>query len=190
MGKNSAMLKVFFSAYRKKDDALKSVLPKSYVKNIYSIDYNSLKEKGIKNLVFDIDNTIMPVNDINVTDELKNFINDLKKEFNICILSNNNKDRVEPVKKELDVYALHKANKPNKEAYDSICKILNTDGSNTAMIGDQMLSDIVFANNYGLYSILVEPYKNKYDIKTDTSRVLQNILMKRLKDKITRYKYY
>ena len=53
-----------------------------------------------------------------------------------------------------------------------------------------MLSDIVFANKYKLYSILVEPVKNKYDIKTGTSRVLQNIIMKKLKSKIERYKYF
>ena len=190
MGKNRAMLKVFFKAYKKDKEALDLVIPKHYIKDIYSINYNELKKTGYKNIVFDIDNTIMPVNDIKVESKLKDFMEELKKDFNICVLSNNNEKRVKPVQDVLDVYSIHEAKKPNKEAYDKICKVLNTDGKDTIMIGDQMLSDIVFANRYGLYSILVEPYKNKYDIKTGTSRVLQNILMKRLKDKIQRYKYY
>ena len=52
-----------------------------------------------------------------------------------------------------------------------------------------MLTDIVFGNTYKLYTILVEPYKKKYDIKTGTSRILQNILMKRIPE-IKRYHYY
>ena len=190
MGKNTAMLKIFFRALRNDSKTVDLVIPKSYVKSIYDIDYEMLKKNKIKNIVFDIDNTIMPVNDIYVDKNLNEFIDDLKKDFNICILSNNNKKRVVPVQKVLDVYAIYEANKPNKEAYDKICDILDTNGKNTALVGDQMLSDIVFANSYGLYSILVEPFKNKYDIKTGTSRVLQNILMKRLKNKIQRYKYY
>ena len=55
------------------------------------------------------------------------------------------------------------------------------------MIGDQMLSDIVGANKYGIYTILVDPLENKYDIKTGTSRVLQNIMMKKIKFKQGNY---
>lgn len=190
MGKNSAMLKVFLKAMKKDKNAVSLVTPKSYVKSIYDIDYKCLKKMGYKNLVFDIDNTIMPVNDINVQDKLKNFIEGLKKDFKVCILSNNNISRVNPVKESLNVLSLANAKKPNIEAYNALIKLLDTDGSDIVMIGDQMLSDIVFANKYKLYSILVEPYDNKYDIKTGTSRVLQNILMKKLKDKIKRYDYY
>ena len=35
--------------------------PDIYAKNIYTINYNKLKDKGIKCLVFDLDNTLIPV---------------------------------------------------------------------------------------------------------------------------------
>ena len=114
----------------------------------------------------------------------------MKNKFNICILSNNNEARVNPVKEILKVKGFANAKKPSKYAYDKALHLLNSSSNNTVMVGDQMLSDIVFANKYKLYSILVEPVKNKYDIKTGTSRVLQNIIMKRLKSKIKRYKYF
>jgi len=55
-----------------------------------------------------------------------------------------------------------------------------------------MLTDIKGANEYELYSILVEPVANKYDIKTGTSRVLQNIMVKKLENKniFHRNRYY
>ena len=114
----------------------------------------------------------------------------MKNKFNICILSNNNEARVNPVKEKLKVKGFANAKKPSKYAYDKALNLLNSSSNNTVMVGDQMLSDIVFANKYKLYSILVEPVKNKYDIKTGTSRVLQNIIMKKLKSKIERYKYF
>ena len=190
MGKNKDMLKIFFKVMKNDKDTIELVTPKNYVKSIKDINYKYLKEHNYKNIIFDIDNTIMPVNDINVEKELIDFMNTLKKDFNICILSNNGDWRVNPVKEKLEVLGFANAKKPSKYAYDKALELLHSNAENTVMVGDQMLSDIVFANRYKLYSILVEPYKNKYDIKTGTSRVLQNILMKRLKDKITRYRYY
>ena len=35
--------------------------PDIYAKNIFEIDYEKLKNKGIKCLVFDLDNTLVPV---------------------------------------------------------------------------------------------------------------------------------
>lgn len=190
MGKNRDMLNIFFKSLKKDKKAIGLITPNSYRKNIYEIDYKALKEQGYKHLIFDIDNTIMPVNDINVSKELKTFFSELKKDFTICLVSNNNEDRVNPVKEKLNVLGLGDAKKPKKEAYDKSLKLLNGTKKDTVMIGDQMLSDIVGGNRYGLYTILVEPFENKYDIKTGTSRVLQNILMNRLKEKIERYKYY
>ena len=190
MSKNKEMFNIFIKVLKNDNNAIKLVVPKKYVKSIKDIDYKELFNKGYKNLIFDIDNTIMPVNDINVTKDLKDFFEKLKKNFNICILSNNGEQRVEPVKKALGVKGFANATKPSKNAYNKALKLLNSNDSNTVMIGDQMLSDIVFANRYNLYSILVEPYKRKYDIKTGTSRFLQNIIMRKIKNKIKRYNYY
>ena len=81
------------------------------------------------------------------------------------------------------MFYLYEAKKPNKQAYDKALAILDSNNDNTVMIGDQMLSDINGANEYGLYTILVDPLTNKYDIKTGTSRLLQNIMIKKLEKK-------
>lgn len=190
MGKNKDMLHTFFKILKNDEKYIKLIMPKHYVKNIYDIDYQQLKKDGYINLIFDIDNTIMPVNDINVDEKLYNFFANLKKEFNICVLSNNKEWRVNPVKDKLKVNGFPNAKKPSKYALDKALELLHSDIKNTAMIGDQMLSDIVFANKFGLLPILVESYKNKYDIKTGTSRILQNIIMKKLKKQIKRYNYF
>ena len=46
-------------------------VPDVYKKSIYDINYNLLKEKGIKCLLFDLDNTLVPYNIKEVNDKLK-----------------------------------------------------------------------------------------------------------------------
>ena len=41
---------------------MQNFIPDMYQKSIYDIDYKKLKEKGIKCLLFDLDNTLVPVN--------------------------------------------------------------------------------------------------------------------------------
>ena len=182
--KNLEMLKVFIGVMNNNKEITNQIIPNSYVSDVYSIDYKKLYKKGYNNLIFDIDNTILPVNSVEVPDKLVKLFNKLSKEkFKICIVSNNKLERVLPVATILDVFYLYEAKKPNKQAYDKALAILDSNNDNTVMIGDQMLSDINGANEYGLYTILVDPLTNKYDIKTGTSRLLQNIMIKKLEKK-------
>lgn len=173
------MLKVFFKVLSNDKKNTDLIIPNSYVKDVYSIDYKGLYKKGYRNIIFDIDNTILPVNEVSIPDELVKLFKSISN-FNICIVSNNSLERVLPVAKTLDVLYLYDAKKPNKQAFDKALNILESTVENTIMVGDQMLTDIKGANEYGLYSILVDPVDNKYDIKTGTSRVLQNIMIKKM----------
>lgn len=184
MPKNFTMLKTFIKVMYGKDT---SIIPNTYTKDIYSIDYKTLKQKKMTNLIFDIDNTILKVNSVEISPKLKKLFSQIDKDFNICIVSNNKKERVLPVAQILNCNYIFEAKKPNKEAFDKALNILKAKKENTVMIGDQMLSDIVGANKYGIYTILVDPLENKYDIKTGTSRVLQNIMMKKIKFKQGNY---
>ena len=125
MSKNKEMLNIFFKIMKNDKKSIDLVTPKNYVKSIKDIDYKKLLDNGYKNLIFDIDNTIMPVNDINVTKDLKEFFENLKKDFNICILSNNGEERVAPVKEALQVKGFANAKKPSKHAYDKALELID-----------------------------------------------------------------
>ena len=191
--KNIKMLKCFFEVMKGNKEETDKVIPNMYAKDIYSIDYKFLKKHGLNNLIFDIDNTIMEVNSISVDDKLIDFFKSLEKQkFNICIMSNNGRERVLPVARALETDYMFKAQKPTPHSFNKALTILNSKKETTAMIGDQMLTDVKGANDFGIYSILVEPVSNKYDIKTGTSRILQNIMTKKLEkqDKFKRNSYY
>ena len=185
MGKNIKMLKIYHKVLRNNQEEIKLVIPRMYAKNFYTIDFKYLLEKDIKNLIIDIDGTILPADDVNVPNVLMEKVRLLKENgFNICLVSNNKKARVEPVAKLLNVKYLYEAKKPLKECYDKALEILDTsDLTKIAMIGDQMLTDIYGANTYGIYSILVKPISKKNNIGTFINRCLQNRVEKHLKKK-------
>ena len=185
MGKNIKMLKVYRQVLRGNKYEIDKVIPKMYAKTFYTINFKELKDNNIKSLIIDIDGTILPADDTMVPIVLKKKFDILKaNDFNIVLVSNNNKDRVEPVASVLDVKYLYKANKPLKECYDKVLEMLDDkDLSKVAMIGDQMLTDVYGANSYGLYSVLVDPVSKKNNIGTFVNRCLQNRIEKYLRKK-------
>ena len=54
--------------------------PDIYAKNIFEIDYEKLKSKGIKCLVFDLDNTLVPVKSSVADEKVKALFTTLKKQ--------------------------------------------------------------------------------------------------------------
>ncbi len=190
MGKNKEMLKTFIKILKNDKCSSELVIPNSYQKNIYTIPYESLYKRGYKNLLFDIDNTIMPANSTEVSPELKEFFTTKLQKFNICLVSNNSYKRVYPVAQELQVPFLSRAGKPKEEAFMKSLQLLHSTKTNTVIIGDQMLTDIVGGNRYGLYTILVDPFIKHYDLKIGINRILQLIIMKKLQNKIQQKHYY
>ena len=52
---------------------MKLYKPKWYQKSIYDIDYHKLKEKGIKYLIFDLDNTLGKIDEEECSMKVKVF---------------------------------------------------------------------------------------------------------------------
>ena len=67
---------------------------KSYYKSIHEINFNRLKEKGIKLLIIDLDNTLGTVKEKVISKEKEDLILELKKDFTIVVASNNSRMRV------------------------------------------------------------------------------------------------
>ena len=56
-------------------------IPNEYKKDVSSIDFNSLKMKGMDIFFFDLDNTLADYETHHATDELKSIINNVKTVF-------------------------------------------------------------------------------------------------------------
>lgn len=137
-------------------------IPDIYQKSIYDIDYKALQKTGIKCLIFDLNNTIAPLN-VPVPDnkmkDLFAYLGNLG--FKVVILSNGSKARVEPFKEKLNVDSAFKSGKPNTKKYQKVLHLYSFEVHEVASIGDQLTTDIYASNKMGFKSILVNPISTK-----------------------------
>lgn len=158
--------------------------PDLYIKNIYSLDLDILLKKNIKGLLVDLDNTLMPWNSYHVNDKLQDWVNSfLEHGISLCIISNNRYSRIKHCADKLGLPAVTKAMKPRKRAFMKGLEILGTDPTQTAIIGDQIFTDIFGANRMGLFTILVEPISENEFVGTKILRFIEQILLKKMKEK-------
>lgn len=172
---------------------MEKFLPDMYQKDIYSVNYDKLKNKDIKLLVFDFDNTIVDKKGLNPDKKLIAFFQKLKKSFNVIVISNTLKsEKIVNFCTKCDLKFVRKALKPLKSGYKRINKEQKYESSSVAAIGDQLLTDIWGAKRMGYFTILVDPIGIDDTSFTKINRIVEVRLYQKLKQKFNfeKGKYY
>ena len=158
----------------------KYFMPDLYLNDIYEISPEMLKSKGIKAVLLDIDNTLVTYDDPMPTESVLNWLEALKNEgINAAFISNNHKERVELFNSELGFFATWDSGKPFIKCHRRAMAELGTDTSNTAVIGDQIFTDVWSGKRLGLYAILVKPIKDKTSLVNRSKRALEKPILRR-----------
>jgi HAD superfamily phosphatase (TIGR01668 family) len=139
-------------------DWLKILEPKEIVKDIHAIDFKRLKKQGISALLLDIDDTLIPRIQNDVSPQVFEWVVSRKEEgFKLCLTSNSRHPlRVKYIADTLGVPSIHLSLKPLPFSFWNSMQLLGSTPQTTAMIGDQLFMDILGANLLGIYSIFVE----------------------------------
>ena len=172
---------------------MEKYLPDIYQKSIYTVDYSKLLSHGVKYLLFDLDNTIVPPDYTEMPQKAKDLFTGLKqKGFKVIIFSNSPKFKVHPLKKFLGVDAYYSCHKPFSYKFKKVMHDYKTDITQMAIIGDQLLTDIRGGNKIGITTILVNPISNKDHFYTKIGRYYENYLMNKMLDKniFSKGRYY
>ncbi len=133
--------------------------PKIWIKSVLSIDKEFLDKHGIKALILDMDNTLSmhkhPEPEKGVMEWL-----DKMRELGIPmrVVSNNTEKRVAPLAKKLGLPYCYFGCKPLTFGISKAVKLMGVPAKNTAVIGDQIFTDIIAGNLKGTITILVEPF--------------------------------
>ncbi len=152
-------------------------LPDIYKKNIFDINYDKLKKKGIKCLIFDLDNTLALIDSVKVESNVKELITNLKKSFLVIIVSNSPKRRVSKFSEDLDVDSYPFALKPTIRTLKKIKSKYYLESKNIAIIGDQFITDMGYGYKGNITKIFVDPLTVK-DLKiTNINRYLEEKIM-------------
>jgi|SRR5690625_2003424 len=142
---------------------LKSFLPNEHVQSFTDIQPEVLREKGIKGIITDLDNTLVAWDVKDASPEVIEWFQLMKDhEIKITIISNNKQERVKIFSEPLGTPFVYSARKPLSRAFKTAAKEMGLKKEEVVVIGDQVLTDVLGGNNAGFYTILVVPI-----VKTD-----------------------
>lgn len=153
--------------------------PTMYRKNIFDIDYQKLKDKGIRCLVFDLDNTLGLLDHEKCPRNTKKLIKSLQEDFLIFIASNNSAKRIKPYMEDLGVGGVSWCMKPSTRGLRKIRKQYKLKKKEMVMIGDQIVTDVLAGKRFRIMTILVDPLGKK-DLKiTGLNRYWEDKIIRR-----------
>ena len=150
-----------------------NLFPDERIDSTYHIDFESLYSEGIRGVIFDIDNTLVPHGA--PADERAIALFDRLHVLGLktMLLSNNGEARVKPFAEKTGSMYLHKAGKPKKTGYVKAMELMGTDNTDSIFVGDQIFTDVWGANRAGITTILVGKIHPREEIQIVLKRMLE-----------------
>ena len=185
------MLKIF----RRKKRSIKQNLlrPDMYHTAIWAIDFEELSRRGISYLIIDVDSTIADAHSPEMSPgAFKAIKSAMERGFikNACLVSNvmygrKKRERVATMARKLGipyVAASFYNAKPRSSPFVKGLNLLNSRIEDTAVIGDQIFTDILGGNRLGMLTILIQPLgRIHWTTRVSLRRFREGRLLKKMK---------
>lgn len=163
---------------------LSKLCPHSRTETAANLSPDFFISRGIKGLIIDLDNTLVAWGKYKITREMRDWVQTmLASGLKMCILSNALEQRVRFVGEVLGIPWVSRATKPRKNSFKRALEILNTTPQETAVIGDQLFTDIFGGNRMALYTIWTTPISSQELISTKAVRHLERLVLKSFRKK-------
>jgi hypothetical protein len=154
------------------------------VNSLHDIELQTLKTWGIKGIIFDLDNTIIPWDRPNMSPEIIQWLNGLVAQgFKLCLVSNNMGKRVKKIADSFAIPFVARAYKPAKSGFRQAIVTMELTEGQVAVVGDQLFTDVLGGNRLGLCTIWVAPLTSKEFIGTRITRRLEKLAVQMLRSK-------
>ena len=166
-----------------------NIYPDAYFKKVEDINVEFLNKNKIKALLLDVDNTLVD-HTKKMTESVIKWTKELKGQgVKLYILSNtNDKQKIEDIVKQIDIPYQYFAMKPLKKGFKKAQKELGEKSENIAIVGDQIFTDVIGGKRNNMYTILVEPIKEKDFWYTAWKRPIEKKIKNRIKSEQTSMK--
>ena len=152
--------------------------PDLYMRSVRDIDLDALKARGIDTLLMDLDNTLLPRDSSVVPNEIVGWATKLARcGFSVCLVSNNWHERVHEVAKDLGFALVSKAVKPLPFAFLRAINLMGSTRKRSAIVGDQMFTDVLGGKLLGVMTILVLPLSHSDLPHTLMLRRVERVLL-------------
>ena len=155
--------------------------PTWLMESIYDLKPEELKERGLKGLIIDLDNTLLAWDELEASPRLISWVSIMNQAgVKVYLLSNNKPDRVSRGAAPLELSFAASALKPLKKQFIKALMDMNLAKDQVAVVGDQVMTDVLGANRVGLQSILVKPIVESDNIYTKFNRQIEKGVLKTL----------
>ena len=137
------------------------LIPTFKTKELTDLTPEVLKKHGIRFLMMDFDNTIVPYTRNEPTEEMDAWLKMMvSSDVKLCVVSNTRKDRVNQFCAPYGIPVIMRAKKPGTGGiYEALGKYGYAQDE-AALVGDQIFTDTFAANNAHVRSILVDAIDN------------------------------
>lgn len=157
--------------------------PDLYVDSIRDITAEVLEKNGIRGLILDIDNTLVPNHVADADENAVEWIGKMKAAgYKLCIVSNASKKRVVRFNDGLQLHALHRAMKPGTGAFRKAGALMGVKAENLAVVGDQIFTDVYGGNRAGMFTILVHPIDKREGKLVRFKRIFEKRILIRYRE--------
>ena len=137
------------------------LVPDYYFDTVYDIPLSLLKKEHIRCLLLDIDNTLVPYDVSDSTEQNRAWFDALfRAGIRVLFVSNNTPERVARFAEPLGIPYTADAGKPGVKKYRALSEKERVSLDGCAVVGDQIFTDVLAASRLGVKSILVRPIKN------------------------------
>ncbi|MBQ4600026.1 MAG: YqeG family HAD IIIA-type phosphatase [Oscillospiraceae bacterium] len=136
-----------------------SLLPSMLMDSVTGIDQAFLDKRGIRLLMLDFDNTIVPYTTDEPTAEMERWLKSMAGK-GVCVVSNSHNDRVKLFCQRYGMDCITHAKKPFPRGIRACLEKYGLQPEQCALAGDQIFTDTLGANCAGVRSILVKPIHN------------------------------
>lgn len=157
------------------------LIPGRYAPSILMLDPRALAAEGIRGLILDLDNTVVAWNAAAPTEPVRQWVGRVRGAgVRVCFVSNNFSSRTQAIGRALDVPVVAAAVKPIPWGFRRAMALMGTRAEDTALIGDQVFTDILGGNLLGVRTILVEPLSTQEFPTTRIIRRLERLIRARV----------
>ncbi len=155
-----------------------SVLKPDYRFNcILDITAEDIKNSGARFVLLDTDNTLALHGSQEPLEGVSEWISEIRKSgIEPIILSNNSRERIEPFAEKLGIPFVYKSAKPLSKGFKIACKKLSANPEETAVIGDQIFTDVLGGKLFGSKVFLTEPLGPETNRFIKFKRILEKFI--------------
>lgn len=161
--------------------------PEIKLDRVTDITVEMLRRRNITALLLDVDNTLSTHHGMVLTEGLSEWIERMQSSgIRLLLLSNSKKKRVEPFAEKIGLDFISLALKPLPFGYIRGMKRLSSGRRSTAIVGDQIFTDVLGGNTVGARTVLLTPIKPESSLRFRFKRRLEKAVYRLYKIEATK----